>query len=63
MEKIISSPMISSDCTKRELIKFGYKCTIWLGKILANEEEKRLVWAFVKSVLDNDCFKGTLSPK
>ena len=43
-------------CTKQELIKFGDECTIWLEKSLANEEDQRLVWASVKSVLDSDWF-------
>ena len=46
--------MIMADCTKKELIKLGDECTIWLEKSLTNEEDQRLVWTSVKSVLDSD---------
>ena len=48
--------MIMADCTKKELIKLGDECTIWLEKSLTNEEDQRLVWTSVKSGIDFDWF-------
>ena len=46
--------MLIADCTKKELTKFGDKCAIWLEKSLANDGDKSLVWASLRSVLESE---------
>ena len=48
--------VLSSECTRRELVKFSEACQIWLEKSLSAEDraDTRLVWASIRSVLDEE---------
>merc|ERR1711888_115776 len=48
--------ILSSDCTRRELLKFSSKCNIWLEKSLSADDrsDTRLVWASVRAVIDDE---------
>ena len=48
--------ILSSECTRRELVKFSEACQIWLEKSLSAEDraDTRLVWASIRSVLDEE---------
>ena len=46
--------VLSSECTRRELVKFSEACQIWLEKSLSAEDraDTRLVWPSIRSMLD-----------
>ena len=48
--------ILSSECTRRELVKFSEDCQIWLKKSLSADDraDTRLVWASIRSVLDEE---------
>ena len=49
---------MSIDCSKKELNKFGDKCSSWMEKSLENGDgDRKMIWASLRPVLDTDWVK------